>query len=824
MPSLFTRTLVVGSHEGEFALLRDLLSEIPGASYEMHWVSDFGSALQLLASKRHDVCLLHERVGDREGLELLNEAIENRFDIPIVFLADREDYQVDLQVMKAGAADYLVKQDLSGPRLERSLRYAVERKRTERILKKSEQKYRELVEGASNIIIRLDNEARITFVNEFTEAFFGYFAHELLGRSVVGTIVPQVDSEGRDMEALLREALANPESYTRLEAEVRRKSGDRAWVVWTSRVFRTREGTIDGFLSVGTDVTDQRRAEARISLDDARFEVLFQLSRMTETSIDDLEDYALEQAVRISGSSLGFSWFLDEGESRVAFARWSSTLRRNRPPEALPLSFPLDKLELWSVLARKRDALIINDWAAMQNPGKSSILDGIPLHRLMAAPVVEGDRIVAITLVGNKQEPYEESDARHLGLLMSSMWRLIRNRRDRDALSQSEQQLRETNTLLQRVFDGISEPLVMLNKDFSVSMLNRAARKYYGLGSDKDIRGRLCYEALCRRGVLCEECCAFLAEDVPAATFERQGIFDSNRFEQVVIYSVYGEDGVKDASIVRISDITERRTIQKQLLQSEKLASLGLLVSGITHEINNPNTFISFNLPILRDYLTALMPIFDEYADQHPDLRLFHMPYARFRADLFKLLDNMEHGSSRISGIVSSLKSFLRKRDTTELQKTDIGSLIEQTVSLSQPEIRKTVKSLHVIVPDGLPEITTDPEAVQQVILNLLINAAQACDKPESEVSLRVGRVSAQERGLFIEVHDNGVGMDDSVKKRIFDPFFTTKGRTSGTGLGLYLCYNLMHNLGGTIEVASTPGQGSTFRVVLTDHTQTEVP
>ncbi len=529
MPNLPVRVLLVGSDESDFELLRDLLGNPASGSYGVYWARDCAKALESLAEELCDICVLDSQQAEGNGLQLLSEMTIRRCKVPVLYLSAEADHEVDQEAMRAGAADFLVKKDLNGPLLERSIQHALTRHSAMEALRKNEEKYRELVEKASSVIMRLDSDGRIAFINEFAEVLFGYPSHELLGRNVLGTLIPPVDSEGRDLAPLLREVLVHPESHTRLETEVLRRDGDRGRVVWTNRTMLTPEGKPDGVLAVGVDVTDQRRVSARIT------------------------------------------------------------------------------------------------------------------------------------------------------------------------------------------------------------------------------------------------------------------------------------------------DIAERPALQKQLLHREKLASLGLLVSGITHEINNPNTFISFNLPILRDYLSALMPIFDEYASRHPDLRLFYMPYPRFRADLFKLLDNMEHGTSRITGIVSSLKNFLRKREGSELQRTDISSLIEQIVSISQPEIRKKVKSFHVIVPEGLPEITTDPEAVQQVVLNLLINAAQACDKPDSEVTLRVGRLALDERSLFVEVRDNGKGMDDAVKRRIFDPFFTTKGSVSGTGLGLYICYSLLQNLGGQIEVDSTPGQGSTFRVILTD-------
>jgi signal transduction histidine kinase len=141
--------------------------------------------------------------------------------------------------------------------------------------------------------------------------------------------------------------------------------------------------------------------------------------------------------------------------------------------------------------------------------------------------------------------------------------------------------------------------------------------------------------------------------------------------------------------------------------------------------------------------------------------------------------------------------------------------LIEDTVAICRGEIVKKIKSFEVNVPVDLPMLHTDPEAIEQILLNHLINAAQASDKKDSHLRLDVKLKETGPVRLIIEVSDNGCGMDESTKKRIFDPFFTTKQRDMGTGLGLYVCHNLVEGLGGRINVESKPGEGSTFRIIL---------
>jgi len=299
--------------------------------------------------------------------------------------------------------------------------------------------------------------------------------------------------------------------------------------------------------------------------------------------------------------------------------------------------------------------------------------------------------------------------------------------------------------------------------------------------------------------------------------FERRGFMDPERMENVAVFPIKGKSGNGADAILHIRDITEKKLLEKQIIQSEKLASLGILVSSIAHEINNPNSFITFNAPILKEYLGELMPIVDTYAEGRPDLELFHMPYPEFRKDIFRLLDNIEHGSTRIASVVANLREFSRGKDMSEEKWMDLKSVIEKALAMSEIKIRKTVKSFVKEIPGDLPNIYSDPHALEQVLINLLLNAVQASDKKDSRVELSVAAGNSWLDKTIIKVSDNGCGIDDKTQDHIFDPFFTSKARSDGTGLGLYVTHNLVSSLRGRIEVQSEPGEGSVFRVILPD-------
>jgi signal transduction histidine kinase len=253
----------------------------------------------------------------------------------------------------------------------------------------------------------------------------------------------------------------------------------------------------------------------------------------------------------------------------------------------------------------------------------------------------------------------------------------------------------------------------------------------------------------------------------------------------------------------------------KDLTHTQKAASLGIIVSGIAHELGNLNNCITFNIPILRDYIKELTHLIEFHVKNHKEFEVFGMSYPEFRRDILRILDNVEHASSRITETGSGLKEFVSVASAEKQRWIDVSSVINKTVALCQGQIRKTVKFFEVNIAEDLPPISTYPRALEQVLVNLLINAAQAVDGRDSRVVLTAKHVNTRQYRLNIEVSDNGCGMDEKTREKIFEPFFTTRVRENGSGLGLFVSKNLIEEIGGRIKVVSKLGVGSTFRIVL---------
>lgn len=275
------------------------------------------------------------------------------------------------------------------------------------------------------------------------------------------------------------------------------------------------------------------------------------------------------------------------------------------------------------------------------------------------------------------------------------------------------------------------------------------------------------------------------------------------------------------ANLLTLQETNRRlEEAQNQLLQSEKLASIGQLAAGVAHEINNPVGFVSSNMRTLADYVGSLFQLVDAYeaalgrvslpaaAQAELDAVRDTVDIAFLRQDTIDLLDESADGIKRVRRIVQDLKDFSHV-DSGEWKRVDLNACIESTLNVVNNEIKYKAKVGRDLGP--LPEVLCNAPQINQVIMNLLVNAAQAIESA-GVIHLR-SRVEGD--WVWFEIEDNGQGMSETVKKRVFEPFFTTKPVGKGTGLGLSVSYGIVAKHGGRIDLASVPGQGTRFRVWL---------
>jgi two-component system NtrC family sensor kinase len=293
-------------------------------------------------------------------------------------------------------------------------------------------------------------------------------------------------------------------------------------------------------------------------------------------------------------------------------------------------------------------------------------------------------------------------------------------------------------------------------------------------------------------------------------------------------------DKVK-AIVTSYKDLSKLKTVQDQLLQSEKMAAIGQLAAGVAHEINNPVGFISSNLSTLDEYREDLIALFRTYiklerlmgailSEENKELNetlnatreLQEKMDIEFVLDDFgKIISESKEGTDRVKKIVAYLKDFSHVGES-EITYADINKGIESTLNIIWNELKYKTKVNKDF--GELPAVACYPQQINQVVMNILVNAAQAIDKK--------GLINISTRALNgkveIRITDTGKGIPENIISKIFEPFFTTKPVGKGTGLGLNMAYKIVKKHKGDIRVESTVGEGTAFIIDIPVEQRTE--
>jgi len=300
-----------------------------------------------------------------------------------------------------------------------------------------------------------------------------------------------------------------------------------------------------------------------------------------------------------------------------------------------------------------------------------------------------------------------------------------------------------------------------------------------------------------------------------------------------IVASAYTDsEGRVIGMIQTFSDLSKLKEVQSQLLQSEKMASIGQLAAGVAHEINNPVAFINSNLRTLDEYRRDLTELIDSYlhleelAAGNPALSDDRDVAATLEAirtlkeridlgfileDFDKIISESREGTERVKKIVQDLKDFSHV-DQAELKYTDLNKGLDSTLNIVWNEIK--YKATVTRDYGDIPEVYCYPQQVNQVFMNILVNAAHAIED-KGEIKISTAYLDSAEPMVEIRISDTGKGIPPENLRKIFDPFFTTKPVGKGTGLGLNVSYNIVKKHDGEIKVESEVGKGTTFIITL---------
>jgi polar amino acid transport system substrate-binding protein len=253
---------------------------------------------------------------------------------------------------------------------------------------------------------------------------------------------------------------------------------------------------------------------------------------------------------------------------------------------------------------------------------------------------------------------------------------------------------------------------------------------------------------------------------------------------------------------------------EQQMMQVSKMVALGTLVSGIAHEINNPNNFIMLNTPLLLDAWESSKPILEEYYEKNGDFIIGGMKYTEMRENIPVLFSGILEGSKRIKQIVEELRDFVRRDGSDMTQSFDVNGVIRSAISLLSNIIMKATTHFSIEYGDSLPPLKGNFQRFEEVIINLIQNACQSLPDARRGVFISTS-YDEKRQGIVVRVQDEGMGIPGDVLPHITEPFFTTKHDFGGLGLGLSISSKIVREHGGTLNYTSEQGKGTTAEILL---------
>jgi len=448
--------------------------------------------------------------------------------------------------------------------------------------------------------------------------------------------------------------------------------------------------------------------------------------------------------------------------------------------------------------------ICVTDVSTCQN--YNPVMDGaigIETHSYLCSPLSSnGIHFGALVLINPLESMLTEDRIDLIQILTGALANALYNARlfaqlkvSTADLEASRYELLNSRNTLRALFDNLPTSIYIVDSVYTIIAINMSRVNRLG-EKPSHLVGRKCYEKLYNRTSPCPDCRVhetFADGRITNRIAREQSESDSYIEWEVSTFPIFNNAAEPAQTIVTEYDVTEKRLLEADLIQSEKMAAIGQLAAGVAHEIYNPLTAIIANTQMIRRILPGV------------------------NEDLYESLDLIEHAGIRASQVIRTLLSAARK-DEYENAVIDINMTIENSLSLLGHEIIKRPIAIQKDLQEDLPPIYSNQNHLQGIWINLVMNAIDALDPKGGQITITSRYKDNQ---FFVSVADNGKGISKNKINRVFEPYFTTKSPNHGTGLGLSVCLRVVKQHGGTIHVESRPERGSKFTVQLPNRPET---
>ena len=676
-------------------------------------------------------------------------------------------------------------------------------RRTEEALKQSERQNRELLETANSIIIRWDNNRKINFINDFGLRFFGYAADELVGQDLM-TIVPHLETTGRDMETLVKEIIANPQNHVSVPNENIRKDGTVVHVTWSNKAIYDSEGKFKEILAIGNDITELKKAESELNQLNRELRAISDCNQVIVRANDEMKLFT--DVCRIMCDVVGY---------RMA---WIGTVEHDNAKSILPVAWCNDDTEYlkqanisWADNERGRGATGI-----AARTGKTDFCQdfmtetkAVPWRETalargfrssIAIPLFDstGSVFAVFTIYAAKPNGFTPPEVRLLEELAGDISFGVNALRLKRERIEAEDALRISEEKYRNLFDNMTEGFVVVeiivndagkSTDFRYVEVNNAWTKMTGI-SQKDAVGRTVKELF--PGISAQN---LIDNFNKVAASGESVLFDFYNDDLKRWREIYAYSPQKDLVAYTLKDITDRKEVEEELRRrtTELEASnkeLEAFSYSVSHDLRAPlRSITGFSAILMEDYSDRLDKAGKEY--------------------LHKIQDSGEKMGQLIDDLLKLARVTRVEMNCGEVNLTSMVEKIVEELAISSPK-RKVMVS---IAPNL--KVYADINLLNQAMENLLSNAWKYTSKT-TKPQIEVGSTVHEGKQAFF-VRDNGVGFDMAYSNKLFQPFqrLHTGTEFSGTGIGLSIVQRVIRRHGGQIWAEAEVGKGATFYFTL---------
>lgn len=624
---------------------------------------------------------------------------------------------------------------------------------------------------------------------------FGYSANDFLSKKVIFENIIHPD----DLQRVALEVRTYSENgvtdFTQ-EYRILTVDGKTRWIDDRTVVKRNDNGEITHYQGVILDITEKKEAEENLHLREERLRSLLSILQYKSDSVQDFLDFALDEAIKLTQSKIGYIYHYSEERMEFTLNTWSKDVMKECMVIAPLNTYKLENTGIWGEVVRQRKTIVINDFHASDPLKKGYPIGHVVLHRFMTVPISKNGQIVAVIGVANKESDYDDTDVLQITLLMDSVWNVVEKRR-------TDHELQKNKKLLQSVIDILPGTLYSVDTDYNIIVLNKVhfGSKLSTSDSLDNIFGKKCYEVFMQRSSPCPWCKikevlstgkTLLYETSPNDMREIR----TGRAFQIFVSAIKDDFSNVIGAVEYGVDITDLRNAKLDSEAANRAKSEFL--ANMSHELRTPlNSIIGFSDVLLEGYTGDLNEKQTRY------------------------LKNISSSGKHLLNIINDILDISKVEAGKAQLHTEILSmenLLKEMLDNMQSLAAKKGIALKISLESDPFYVEVDKGKMNQVLYNLIGNAIKFTE----DRGLVILRAKMDMDMVYISIQDTGVGISKKDQKKLFKPFSQLDSSVSkkyeGTGLGLALAKKLVVLHGGQIWVESELGKGSTFTFTIPVH------